>query len=185
MTDELKYTRCFIALELDREVREYLEELGLQIKKKNLFAGKFTDRENFHLTLKFLGEIGDGKVEEVKKRLGEVKFPEFEVSLGELGVFINSFNSILWVKLNGKGIWDLQKVIDEKFKDIFEPEVRFMSHVTLARMKKIHDKTIFLDYIKNIKTKKINFTVRDFSFKKSELRPEGPVYTDLERYELV
>ena len=91
----------------------------------------------------------------------------------------------MWIKLNGKGIWDLQKVIDDKFKDIFEPESRFMSHITLARMKKIHDKPLFLDYIKNIKTKNIKFRIGDFSFKKSELRPEGPVYTDLERYELI
>ena len=48
-----------------------------------------------------------------------------------------------------------------------------------------HDKPLFLDYIKNIKTKNIKFRIGYFSFKKSELRPEGPVYTDLERYELI
>lgn len=177
-----KLNRCFIALELPREAISYLEQLDLQIKKKNLFAGKFTDSENLHLTLKFLGEIEASKLDEVKKKLKEIKFSEFEASLGEIGVFINSYNSILWIKLNGKDIWNLQKLIDEKLQGLFEPEKRFMSHITLVRMKKIHDKTEFLNYVKNLKTKKIKFKVNEFIFKKSELKPEGPVYTDIERY---
>ncbi len=179
-----KYVRCFVALELDRVTREYIEELNSMIKKKNLFAGKFTDIENLHLTLKFLGEIEESRVEQIKKILSKINMKSFEVSLGEIGVFNNAFNSILWLKLNGKEIWELQKIIDEKLLGLFEPEERFMSHITLARMKKIHDKQEFLDYIKNIKLKKVKFKVNDFVFKKSELKPEGPIYTDLEKYSL-
>lgn len=205
-----KLTRCFIALELSRETREYIEETQELVKKKNLFAGKFTEPENLHLTLKFLGEVGENKIEEIKNKLSEIKFNEFEASLGEVGVFINTFNSILWIKLNGKEIWDLQKIIDEKLKDLFPKEERFMSHITIARikkmpkafsvsqnlhenckmstsdfkMKKIHGKTEFLEYVKNIKVKKVKFTVRDFVLKKSELKEEGPVYTDMGKYSL-
>ncbi len=179
---EEKLIRCFIALELSREAIDYLAELNLLIKKKNLFSGKFTEPENLHLTLKFLGEIPEEKMQEVKKKLTEVKFKEFEVSLAEVGVFINRYNSILWIKLNGKGIWELQEKIDENLKDIFPREERFMSHVTIARMKKVFSKDKFLDYVKNIKTKKIKFSVGDFVLKKSELRPEGPVYGIIERY---
>ena len=177
-------TRCFIALEISREAIEYIEELDSQIKKKNLFAGKFTEPENLHLTLKFLGEISESQIEEVKKKLKEIKFKEFEASLGEVGVFINRFNSLLWIKLQGKEIWELQKLIDEKLKDIFPKEEKFMSHITIARMKKIFGKKEFLDYVKNIKVKKINFKIGEFILKKSELRPEGPVYTDISKYSL-
>jgi hypothetical protein len=47
-----------------------------------------------------------------------IKFKEFEVSLGELGVFSSKIPRILWIKLNGKEIWDLQKIIDYEL-DIF------------------------------------------------------------------
>lgn len=177
-------TRCFIALEISREAIDYTEELDLQIKKKNLFAGKFTEPENLHLTLKFLGEISEEKLDEVKKKLKEIKFKEFEVNLGEVGTFINRLNSILWIKLQGKEIWELQKIIDDKLKDLFESELRFMSHITIARMKKIPSKKVLLDYVKNIKVKKINFSVKEFVLKKSELKPEGPVYTDISKYSL-
>ena len=182
---EEKLIRCFIALELSREAMDYIEELNFQIKKKNLFAGKFTEPENLHLTLKFLGEISDEKAEEVKKKLKGIKFKEFEASLGEVGVFINKYNSILWIKLQGKEIWGLQEMIDTKLAELdFKKEERFMSHITIARMKKIFGKKEFLDYVKNIKVKKIKFAVKEFVLKKSELRPEGPVYGNMERYKL-
>ena len=150
----------------------------------NPFHLIFTESENLHLTLKFLGEIEEEKVEEVKKLLKKIKQEEFEVSLGELGTFINRYNSILWIKLNGKEIWDLQKKIDESLKNIFPIEERFMSHITLARMKKINDKKIFLEYVKNLKHRVVKFKIKEFILKKSELKPEGPVYSNIEKYEL-
>jgi 2'-5' RNA ligase len=180
-----KLTRCFIALEISREAIEEIESIQKLLKKKNLFTGKFTEPENLHLTLKFLGEISEDKAERVRKKLKSIKPKQFEASLGEVGVFINKFNSILWVKLQGKEIWDLQEDIDKHLKDLeFTSEERFMSHITIARMKKINDKNEFLDYVKNIKTKKIKFPVKEFFLKKSELKPEGPVYENLEKYKL-
>jgi 2'-5' RNA ligase len=185
MPDE-KRLRCFIALELSREAIDYIEELNSQIKKKNLFSGKFTDSENLHLTLKFLGEIGETRIEEIKKKLSKLKFKESEASLGEVGVFINKYNSILWIKLQGKQIWNLQKEIDKNMNELdFPAETRFMSHITIARMKKIFSKNELLDYVKNIKTKKIKFKIKEFYLKKSELKPEGPIYSNLEIFNLL
>lgn len=180
-----KLHRCFIAIEIPREAIDYIEELNSIIKKKNLFSGKFTEPENLHLTLKFLGEIPENKIEEVRKKLKEIKFSSFEASLGEIGVFINRYNSLLWIKLNGKEIWELQKIIDEKLEKLkFPKEDRFMSHITIARMKKIHSKKEFLEYIKNIKVRKINFKVNEFALKKSELKSEGPIYSNIEKFSL-
>ena len=176
--------RCFIALELSREAISEIEEIQKLIKKKNLFYGKFTEPENLHLTLKFLGEISDEQIAEARKKLKEIKIKEFEASLGELGVFINKYNSILWIKLLGKEIWELQEMIDKKLRDIFSKEERFMSHITIARMKKIPSKNAFLEYVKNLKTRKVKFKVKEFILKESELKPEGPVYRDLEKFGL-
>ena len=92
---ENKGMRCFIALDLPREVINEIKDIQTNIQKQNLFIGKFTEPENLHLTLKFLGEIGETEIEEVKKRLQEIKMPEFEVSLGETGIFSKKFIIIL------------------------------------------------------------------------------------------
>ena len=180
--EEKNLVRCFIALELSREAISELERIQDLIKKKNLFYGKFTEPENFHLTLKFLGEIENSAVEKVKKVLEEIKFNEFEVTLGEAGVFSKRSLKLLWVRVQGSGIWDLQKAIDNLLLGSFEPEQRFMSHITIARMKKVSSNKEFLEYIKAIKIKKIKFKVKEFFLKKSELTPQGPIYTDLGRY---
>ncbi len=177
--------RCFIALELPRGAIDYLEEVQKLVKKKNLFFGKFTEPENLHLTLKFLGEISEEKVLEITKKLEDVKINGFEASLSELGFFSEHSFKILWAKLNGKDIWDLQSKIDESLKDLFEKEERFMSHITLARIKKVVDKNIFLDYVKNMKIQPMKFKVNEFVLKKSELKPDGPVYSDIKRYNLL
>jgi 2'-5' RNA ligase len=174
--------RTFISIDLPREAIAEIERIQMIIKKKNIFTGKFTEPENLHITLKFLGEISDETLEKVKKALKEIKFPEFEAKLGDAGIFSESFIRIIWVKLNGKGNFDLQKQIDEKLKDIFPVESRFMSHITIARVKKVPDKPGFLKYLESIKPKEIKFLVNEFSLKKSELKSEGPVYSDIEVY---
>ena len=79
----------------------------------------------------------------------------------------------------------LQKEIDEKLSPIFEPERRFMSHLTIARVKSIKDKNIFLEKIKKIKFDKIKLKVKNFKLKRSKLTRNGSVYEDLEIYDLV
>lgn len=181
---DLDKTRCFIALDLPREVINRIKEIQETIKKKNFFYGKFTEPENLHLTLKFLGEISEQEIGEVKKRLQKINLKEFEASLGELGVFSKEFIRIIWVKLQGEGLWKLQEEIDNILGGLFVSEKRFMGHITLARVKKIINKQELIDYLKNIKIKNLRFKVDRFFLKKSELFSEGPVYNDIEKYTL-
>src|SRR3989338_2580725 len=161
--------RVFIALELPLEIIEEIKKIQKLIWKKTLFSGKLTESENLHLTLKFLGEI---------------KLNSFEAFVGEVGVFSRKFIKIIWIKLNGKGVFSLQKEIDEKLKDLFKPEERFMSHITIARVKYVNDKKGLLNYLKSVKPEAKKFKIEKFFLKKSELKPEGPVYEDLEEYKL-
>jgi len=174
--------RCFVALDLSREFINYIHEIQQLIKRQNLFIGKFTESENLHLTLKFLGEIDEEKVEEVKEKLKKVREEEFEAELGEVGVFSKKFLRIIWIKL--KNCDKLQKAIDDALSNLFPIENRFMSHITIARVKKVGDRKALLDYIKNMKTKNIKFKVDKFFLKKSELAPSGSSYEDLEEYSL-
>ncbi len=185
---ESEKTRCFIALDLPKEITNHLKKIQTLIKKKSLFIGKFTEPENLHLTLKFLGEINQEEIEKVHEKLNKIKFNEFETELKEVGVFSSKYKKnikMIWIKVGGKNISDLQKQVDNSLKNLFKPEIRFMSHITIARVKKVFDKKTLIEYLKKIKPIKIKFKINEFYLKESELFPEGPIYKNLEKYKMI
>jgi len=175
--------RVFICIDFSDEViKEVARVSELVVKKK--FTGKLVELENLHLTLKFLGEIDDKMLKKVKKKLGEIKFKEMELKLGEIGIFSHSGSpKIVWIKIEGKEIWDLQKQIDKSLKGLFAEEERFMSHFTIARVKYVKDKEDFVKHIKNISVKPIKFKIDRFKLNISDLKPMGAVYTTIKEYE--
>jgi len=175
--------RCFIAINLPGDIADEIEHIQKELEKKKVFIGKFTEKGNLHLTLKFLGEIEEDKVEDARARLREIKFNKFSASLGELGIFSKNFIRIIWICILGKRILSLQKEIDKAMEKCgFPAEKRFMSHLTIARVKKVRDKKLFLNEIGKINVKKTEFQVNEFYLMKSALKPEGAVYEVLERF---
>jgi len=79
---------------------------------------------------------------------------------------------------------ELQEKIDEKLKNLFEKEKRFMGHLTIARVKKIENKKEFNEDLKKIKIPQIKFSVKKFNLKKSKLGRKGPIYEDIKVYYL-
>lgn len=172
--------RAFIAFEIPEEIKKVLIEAQSQLDK---CKAKLKITKDFHLTLKFLGEIDEKKVEEIKKKLNEIKFDSFETSLTNIGVFPGE-NSIrvVWVGLNDSEnkITGLQKEVDSKMETLgFKKDTRFHPHLTLARIKFVKDKQDFIKSLKEIKIEKKAFEVSEFKLIKSTLTGEGPVYEDL------
>lgn len=182
--DNKDLTRVFIAIEFDDEVIKEVARVQEEVSKIK-FTGKLTELENLHLTLKFLGEIDENKLEEVKKRLKEVKFKEMNLKLGEAGSFGFRGNpKIVWIKVEGEEVWELQKKIDEHLSGLFKKEERFMSHLTIARVRYAENSEDFIRRVKKLGVKEIKFKIKEFKLKKSELKPLGPTYTDIEVYKL-
>jgi len=181
--------RIFIALELNENAIEEIKRIQKIIKKenekKNFFYGKFTEPQNLHLTLKFLDEIEEKEIQKIDFLLNEIKMKSFYAEINEIGVFSKNFIKIIWLKLEGEKVFELQKEIDHKLADLFEPERRFMSHITIARIKKVNDKNGLLKFLNDLKINKTNFQVKKFFLKKSELFSEGPFYETLKEYYLL
>ena len=178
-----KTFRAFICIEFPDEVIKEVARIQSLIEKQN-FTGKLTELENLHLTLKFLGEINPETLEKIKEKLKTIKLPVLNLQLSCVGTFnFRGSPKIVWVKVTGN-IFNLQKEIDKVLLDIFQSEERFMSHLTIARIRYVKDKEGFIDYVNQIKIKPIKFQVNSFKLKLSELKPEGPVYTNLEIYSL-
>ncbi len=175
--------RLFIAIELNDEIREYLYKLqkniGTDLAKINYIAKK-----NLHLTIKFLGQIKEDKLSELKKLLKEIKYNNFELVISQIGIFPDEYHiKVIWLGFEDENkIKELQRIIDEATINLSKEGIKFGGHITLGRIKNLKNKEKFLKRIKEIKVQKISFKVKKFNLIKSLLSKEGPKYVILEEY---
>lgn len=181
MEDEINFTRTFVAIDMPDNIIKEVAKLQEILSKKN-FAGKMVELENIHLTLKFIGEVEGRKLDEIRAELRKISFSKFEAKLGRAGVFgRGGMPRYVWVKIEGEGIWELQKKIDAAVvKAGIAGESKFTPHITIARVKSVSDKKEFADYVGNMGVKQEKMEITEFKLKKSELKIIGPEYSDLE-----
>ena len=171
--------RCFIGIDLPNVAIKEIQKI--QKKLEPNFTGRLISSENLHLTLKFIGEIEEDAISDVKKRLSSITHPPFELILKDVGVFSQKFIKIIWVKVSDV---PLQPLVDNCLKDIFKLENRFMGHITIARVRSLADKKSFLQLINATTVNEISFMVKDFYLKESILTKDGPIYKDIDIYKL-
>jgi 2'-5' RNA ligase len=179
--------RTFIALELPERVRKEIFKEFENLKNLGLASGNFVERDNFHLTLKFLGDISEETIVKIKEKLSEVDFSKFEMTTGKIGFFPSEkYIKVIWIELISNQLKFIKDIVDEKLSEIGinKDEREFSSHVTVARIKAIKDKDKFLEKIKELKIKKLKFEIDKICLIKSELMREGPVYKTLEEFKL-
>jgi len=186
--------RAFIAIELtNKNTIENITSFSSRLKQHQPKL-KVVAPENFHLTIKFLGNISESLATQIynilKQEINEDMFKgqSFNYKLKGVGQF-NKF-SILWVKLIGD-IPFLQQIKISIENNLFErlniprdKRTQFKPHLTIGRLKrdKINYQT-FSD-LKNLINENKNlefgsFTIDRVKLKKSVLTPKGPVYSDL------
>jgi len=174
--------RLFIAVDVSEEVRHYLRNLQQDVAK---LPAKQSLAKDFHLTLKFLGEVTPQQAEEVKVRLQKVSCKPFTATLDGIGVFPSEDSvRVVWVGLSPKEtIMALQKQIDEALQGLFTKEKQFVPHITLSRVKAITDKAVFAKQLEALEVKPLSFPVTQFALIQATLRgKEGPLYEKLGVY---
>lgn len=170
--------RLFIAFDVSDEVKSYLSGLQKQLPDSNSILAI-----EFHLTLKFLGEVDEEQVPEIISCLKKVKFSKFFAKTGSLGVFPSEkMVRVVWVGLNPEDkILALEKHISEVLPD-FVDNHEFHPHITLSRIKFVKNNSSFIKKLKSIKTKEIEFEVGSFKLVQSVLAPTRAVHEVLEEF---
>lgn len=177
--------RCFIAIELPEEIRDFAAAAQKSIMEKNLVDARYTDRKSLHLTLKFLGEIDGATIKKVENHLKKIKTGKFTIGLESTGTFMQEGETkIIWHALTGEGLIMLQKSVDDCLKDLFAPEERFMAHVTIARVRHDINQEKLLSFLKRIDGMDGKFEIAKFCLMKSTPTKEGSKYETLAEYEL-
>ncbi|MEO9336221.1 RNA 2',3'-cyclic phosphodiesterase [Mesorhizobium sp. SB112] len=125
--------RLFTALEITRDAA-----MSLSLLRGGLPGARWIDVENYHLTLRFFGDIEGHVADEIANALDRVRRPSFSLKLSGVGAFGSKKPHAVWAgvtptpELNA-----LQAEIDRICQRLGLPADprKFMPHVTLARLR--------------------------------------------------
>lgn len=94
----MSLVRSFVAVDIETpDVVRKIEEVQKEVLKLGLDI-KLVERENLHLTLRFLGEIPQSNVDAAIRALAQLKFNRFQIRLADVGVFPGlSRPRVLWI----------------------------------------------------------------------------------------
>lgn len=189
MTDE-KSIRAFLAVEIPPDIKNRIRDIQ---KSLTPFVRdiSWTRPEGMHLTLKFFGNISEDDIacisRVVEKKAGGTT--PITLNVGTIGVFPGlSRPRVLWVGIQGETD-RLSRLRDEIESDLqgcgFQREKRsFTPHLTLGRARS--QRRMFTGIGEVLADKETyqagRFGVRGLTLFKSELKPDGAVYTKLACY---
>lgn len=181
-----KPERLFWAINLPGELKEKLHKLQKQLDIANN-AVKWVKPQNYHLTIKFLGDtdpaVKNDLVQAVFEGLKRMKC--FELNVSGLGFFpANSTTPrIFWAGLGGD--LDCLAVLFHQVEKAVLPfgypqeHRKFSPHLTLARMKQSKETQDLVAAVKKMEIQALefgSFKVSAVDLMGSELFPQGPVY---------
>jgi len=183
--------RTFIAVDLPQEIKQKIDAVSASLKKQGGRVS-WVRAANLHLTMKFLGEIDDGLLPDLKRALQQQisQIPRFQFSLKDLGAFPNLHKPrVIWIGIDSgvEELTDLAIKVDEATHSLgFEKENRpFSAHLTIARVKDPRTVTDLIAEVQNSLFESEPIPADEVIIMKSQLTPHGAIYTPLERIKLL
>lgn len=193
--------RLFIALDIDDSIRQRIRRF---IEGVVNFApdARWAKEESLHVTLKFIGEFPEDKIDMLKQELMKVSAAACEIQFRGYGFFPNPKSArVFWVGMEaGPQLVALAEAIDEKMPGlgIAREERAFSPHLTLARSSggsgsprwrrgDAPNRTFQLLQTKLAALPPPEFgtmTAHEFFLYQSQLSPKGSKYTKLAKFAL-
>jgi RNA 2',3'-cyclic 3'-phosphodiesterase len=125
--------RLFTALEIPHSVA-----MSLSLLRGGLPGARWIDVENYHITLRFIGDVDGRTADEIVDRLDRIDRPEFDLTLSGIGSFGSKKPHSVYAGVSlVPEMVALQGEIERICQRLGLPADprKFMPHVTLARLR--------------------------------------------------
>ncbi len=175
--------RVFLAYPIDDQEKLYFSEQA--VKFYEYFDGKWVDKSNYHITIKFLGEVRDSKLTEIIYSLENIvnSLKNFEIDIDRYGFFGKPNPKVLWFGpsfIKNDNIMDNFHIVQSKLSNLgFGKEKLYIPHITVCRIKRVKKK---FDKDMNYKGMKIN--IKRIVLYKSVLTPKGSKYFEIKGWKI-
>jgi 2'-5' RNA ligase len=175
--------RLFVALRFSDEINEALDDLAFGIK-----GASWTLSEQYHLTLRFIGDPGPLTLFDIDRALREVRSSGFSLNLKGTGHFpLRGDPETLWVGVDDNPVLvSLRNRVESALTRAgLSPEGRkFHPHVTLANVKASDPRDVGRFQVMNGLFRVNDVAVTEFLLCSSVLREGGAEHTVEEVYPL-
>jgi len=182
--------RAFLCIEItDTGILDEIKQVQDEFKHLRSKI-KSTERENLHITLKFLGDISLETSEKIIALLDQVKFTGFDLTFNGIGCFPNIYRPrIVWIgtEAGTEAVKNIYSQIENQLSKFGFKKEKFTSHITISRVKFFDngDSNKFVKLIESFKNKDFGtMNVSSFQLKKSTLTPKGPIYETLKDFKV-
>ena len=187
----MKPIRAFIAISLPSSVKE----LALQVRERFRDCGKtvrWIDPKNVHLTIRFLGDIPEEKIEPVGQAIEKAveHFPPFQMKIDGIGAFPNLRHPrVIWMGVAEPTatLIHIEAKISENLAELglSRDKKKFSPHITLGRVKSNEKKALLSKIIQSQELPGcLEIHVKSVELFKSELKPTGAIHSVLGRFNL-
>ncbi|EMM85787.1 2'-5' RNA ligase [Leptospira santarosai str. 2000027870] len=176
--------RTFLGISIPEEVKEQLTSICYGLPDV-----RWVLKENFHITLVFLGEQSDEQLNILSDFCSRISFPEFDLNLKSVGTFGKQKSpSILFAALNfSPELLQLQKTLDSGTRRLgLSPDRQeYLPHLTIGRFKNSNGTRVrtYLEEFAGFSSS--HFTVSEFHIYSSKTFSEGPIYSIEESFSLL
>ena len=180
--------RVFIAVDIDDPMLVSRLERLIDSLRATGVPMKPVEPENLHITLRFIGEVPEGLVEEIKREvIGRLEFDPFDLELKGLGAFPGPYRPrVVWVGVGegSEGLRRLHDLVEEGLRRLGVPPERgakeYVPHLTLARIKGSRNIQALTKLILEHGDYPVGrMRVTSVRLKKSTLTRRGPIYETL------
>ena len=155
--------RVFIAVKFNADIKNSIDSVRETIEKESK-RGNFTPKDNYHLTLKFIGEVSPDETEDIARAaaLAASRNRAFDITLSHIGYFARQGGLIPWIGADDSE--QLKKLVSTVERELekcgYKRERRpFKSHITLGR--EVTLKADKKDFINTIKFDALNVHVSE------------------------
>ena len=179
--------RLFIGIPLPPQYQEMLGSIRKEWEKRFKSKLSWTRPDNWHLTIKFLGEVKDDKLPELEKFIKELDFECFSIEGSGVGFFSSKGEyRVIWLglKKDVQSLIGLAVKIDYGLNILgFEKEKRpFRGHLTLARIRRFYKTDPWTEMAEHVGNREWPvFEVKEVVLWQSILGRSGPRYETVTR----
>jgi 2'-5' RNA ligase len=184
----LEVKRVFIAIKVypDPGFKSFFREIRSNFGDEKI---RWVNPQNFHLTLRFLGDTEVDILPNISRKLEDVarETNSFRITIRSIGVFRSiSWPRVLWAGLEeNRSLNELKERVDRKLELFGYPgqEKAFSPHLTIGRMKRLNDINNLRKIIGNYEGQTLHIQdVESMVFFESRLSEKGPEYFPINEY---